>query len=223
MKVSSNKQIRVKIINSFSFLFIMIGDNFIKRNKIVIFLAVILFMRKIIDSKLFIGITVGFILCYILNNLGSVSSLIKQTSVREDKDGNYPEFPYINKDIKLQRAFMDISRYENYNYQAINNAIKHMEQFLRIKNNFKNVENTKQFYDLAFIERKNSMDSLRSLLLQIPVRNRKKLIKIIKYISKVSKRYLISMAQINNDRWNHNETSSDMGPIYIDRYKNLNE
>ena len=204
----------------------MIDDNFIKRNKIVIFLAVILFMRKFIDSKLFLGIVAGFILCYILNNLGTVSSLIKQANPgdnTEKGDEHNSELSYINKDIKLKRAFMDISRYEGFNYQAINNSLQSMERFLRIRSNFKNIENTQQFYDLAFMERKNSMDSLRSLLLQVPVRNRKKLIKIIKYISKVSKRYLISMAQINNDRWNHNNTSTDMGPIYVDRYKSANE
>ena len=189
----------------------------IKKNKMIILIASTLFLRKLVDHKLFLGIIVGFALAYAMNN-----NLFASINLTPEKKTN-KDFFYINNDLKLKRAFMDIRRFETFNFIAVNKALECMERFLQIKDNFANLENTKQFYDLAYLERKKAMRNLRSLLLKIRVRYRKRVLKIIKYISRVSKKYLVELSQINNDRWNQDYTTSSMGPIYTDRLLRYNE
>ena len=199
----------------------MIDSSFFKRNKIPIFFFIIIFIRKIIDSKLFVGIVLGYILCYGMDNTHILSSFINKPTneVTNDTDDT---LVYINKDIKLKRAFIDIRRYETMNFLAINNGLKHMERFLKIKNNFQNLDNTTQFYSLAKMERKKSLHSLKTLLLSSHLRDRKKIIRIIKYIASVSKQYLYKLAQINNDRWNKGYTNREISPIYVENLKGYN-
>ena len=154
----------------------------IKKNKMIILIASTLFLRKLVDHKLFLGIIVGFALAYAMNN-----NLFASINLTPEKKTN-KDFFYINNDLKLKRAFMDIRRFETFNFIAVNKALECMERFLQIKDNFANLENTKQFYDLAYLERKKAMRNLRSLLLKIRVRYRKRVLKIIKYISRVSKK-----------------------------------
>tara|TARA_B100000809_G_C15013288_1_gene485749 strand:+ start:165 stop:767 length:603 start_codon:yes stop_codon:yes gene_type:complete len=200
----------------------MIYRDFLTRNKIPIFFIIIIFIRKIIDSKLFVGITIGYVLCYGMGNMSVLSSIISKPNNNEVTTNSGDDLTYINNDIKLKRAFIDIRRYEGLNYVAINNSLNHMERFLRIRNNFKNLDNTKQFYSLAQMERKKALVSLKSLLLKSRVRERKKIIRIIKYIAKVTKKYLYELVQINNDRWNKGYISSDISPIYVENLSGYN-
>ena len=201
----------------------MIYREFLTRNKIPIFFVIIIFIRKIIDSKLFVGIVLGYILCYGMDNMNVLSSIInKPNNSNEVTTNSGDDLMYINNDIKLKRAFIDIRRYEELNYVAINKALNHMERFLRIRNNFRNIDNTTQFYSLARMERKKALTSLKSLLLKSRVRERKKIIRIIKYIAKVSKKYLYELAQINNDRWNKGHITSDISPIYVENLNGYN-
>ena len=201
----------------------MISRAFLTRNKIPILFVIIIFIRKIIDSKLFVGIVLGYILCYGMDNMNVFSSIINKSGDRNEITPNSGDnLMYINSDIKLKRAFIDIRRYEGLNYVAINKALNHMERFLQIRNNFRNIDNTTQFYSLARMERKKALTSLKSLLLKSRVRERKKIIRIIKYIAKVSKKYLFELAQINNDRWNKEYTTSDISPIYVENLSGYN-
>tara|TARA_B100000315_G_C14256618_1_gene442219 strand:+ start:38 stop:643 length:606 start_codon:yes stop_codon:yes gene_type:complete len=201
----------------------MIYRDFLTRNKIPILFVIIIFIRKIIDSKLFVGIVLGYILCYGMDNMNVFSSIINKSGDRNEITPNSGDnLMYINSDIKLKRAFIDIRRYEGLNYVAINKALNHMERFLQIRNNFRNIDNTTQFYSLARMERKKALTSLKSLLLKSRVRERKKIIRIIKYIAKVSKKYLFELAQINNDRWNKEYTTSDISPIYVENLSGYN-
>ena len=201
----------------------MIYIDFLTRNKIPIFFVIIIFIRKIIDSKLFVGIVLGYILCYGMDNMNVLSSIINKPGDSNEVTTNSGDnLMYINNDIKLKRAFIDIRRYEGLNYVAINKALNHMERFLQIRNNFINIDNTTQFYSLARMERKKALISLKSLLLKSHVRERKKIIRIIKYIAKVSKKYLYELAQINNDRWNTGHTTSDISPIYVENLSGYN-
>ena len=200
----------------------MIYRDFLTRNKIPIFFLIIIFIRKIIDSKLFIGIAIGYVLCYGMGNMSVISSIISNPNSNEVTTNSDDNLSYINNDIKLKRAFIDIRRYEGLNYVAINNALNHMERFLLIRNNFRNIDNTTQFYSLAKMERKKALASLKSLLLKSRVRERKKIIRIIKYIAKVSKKYLYDLAQINNDRWNTGNITSDISPIYVENLSGYN-
>ena len=201
----------------------MIYRDFLTRNKIPILFVIIIFIRKIIDSKLFVGIVLGYILCYGMDNMSVFTSIINKSGDSNEITPNSGDnLMYINSDIKLKRAFIDIRRYEGLNYVAINNALNHMERFLRIRNNFRNIDNTTQFYSLARMERKKALTSLKSLLLKSRIRERKKIIRIIKYIAKVSKKYLYGLAQINNDRWNKGYTTSDISPIYVENLSGYN-
>ena len=200
----------------------MIYRDFLTRNKIPIFFFIIIFIRKIIDSKLFVGIAIGYVLCYGMGNTSVLSSIISNSNSNEVSTNSDDNLSYVNNDIKLKRAFIDIRRYEGLNYVAINNALNHMERFLRIRNNFRNIDNTTQFYSLAKMERQKALVSLKSLLLKSRVRKREKIIRIIKYIAKVSKKYLYELAQINNDRWNTGNITSDISPIYVENLNGYN-
>ena len=46
--------------------------------------------------------------------------------------------------------------------------------------------------------------------------------KIIKYIARVSKKYLYELAQLNNDRWNNDYITSDIQPIYVEELSGYN-
>ena len=169
-------------------------------------------MRKMIHNKLFIGIVVGYGLCFCISHQDIVTSLLPSYNDNEAKKNN--KIHFLNKDVKLRRAFLDIRKYEGFNYLAVNKGLKHMERFMKIRHNFSSFENTFQFYSLAKMERKKSLFALRGLLFHSQKRASRKVLKIIKYIAKVSKHYLYEMAQINNDRWNDGDTSQN--PIYVD-------
>lgn len=200
-------------------------EDLIKQNKILVFFGVLIFIRKLIDSKLFIGILVGFFFCYGLNNTSQLSSIFNMRNVQrqeERPDNTFNNMKHINNDIKLKRAFLDMKQIRTNNFLAINNALKHMERFLKIKNNFRELEDTTQFYKLAKIERKKTLDSLHSIFLNIHPRDKIKAVQIIKYIAKVSKRYLMDIAQLNNDLWNQEHINQTISPIYIEELDEYN-
>tara|TARA_Y100001970_G_scaffold230459_1_gene286150 strand:+ start:121 stop:756 length:636 start_codon:yes stop_codon:yes gene_type:complete len=201
----------------------MITTEIIKKNKIVLLFLAIIFMKKMIHQRLFIGIILGYLLCFSISNQefmttfsNSISSLTskKGDSYHENSGTKKNKLLYVNKDIKLKRAYIDIRRYEGQNYLAINKSLKHMERFMKIRHNFHHVDNTTQFYSLAEMERTKSITSLKTLLLHSPKKYSRKMTKIIAYIDKVSTQYLYNMAQINNDRWNEGDTF--ISPIYTE-------
>ena len=79
----------------------MIYRDFLTRNKIPIFFLIIIFIRKIIDSKLFVGIVLGYILCYGMDNMNVFSSIINKSGDRNEITPNSGDnLMYINSDIK---------------------------------------------------------------------------------------------------------------------------
>ena len=199
----------------------MINKDFINRHKIPLFFLIIVFLRKLINNKLFTGIVLGYILCYGMGNTQIMSSFVNKTDEATNNNNNANVY-YVNKDIKLKRAFIDIRKYEGLNYLAVNKSLKHMNRFLRIKSKFRTLENSTQFYSLAKMEQTKAIISLEALLFKSRIRDRKKIIKIIKYIDKVSKKYLHELAQINNNRWNKDDITSNIGPIYVDDLNGYN-
>ena len=179
----------------------------------LIFIGVVV-LRKLLDKSLLIGVGIGMLLSFYILKGNFVESISKFTV---NKEKNETKLQTINNEPTIKKVFKDINKYATQNnYININESLEHMEQFLKIRKNIKELDNKKQFYDLAKMERKKSLDSLVSSMVTMDAQKSKKLKKIIKYLGKTTKKILLQIGNIVNKEWNDGNINQRSGVINLD-------
>lgn len=188
-----------------------------KNNYIFVFIGLII-LRQLFNKSMLIGIGVGMLLSFIILKGNFVDSISRFTSFTENPSASpTKKLTNINNDPTIKKVFKDIENFKNANnYLVMNEALQHMEQFLKIRKNIENIDNKKQFYDLAKMERKKSLSEIISLMVSMPTRDSKRLKKIIKYLGKVTKKYLLQIGNAVNKEWNNNDIDETSGMVHLD-------
>ena len=188
-----------------------------KKNYIIILIGLVI-LRQLFNKSLLVGVGIGMLLSFMMLKGNFVDSISRFTNFTENPLVNSQKrLTNINKDATIKKIFKDIERFKNENnYLVMNEALQHMEQFLKIRKNIKNIDNKKQFYDLAKMERKKSLSEIISLMISMSSSDSRKFKKIIKYLGKVTKKYLLQIGNVVNEEWNNDDVNETSGVVHLD-------
>jgi hypothetical protein len=169
----------------------------------IIIISIFLFSNFKIKGNLIIALFVGILICYILNEkVNSQSSNNKNNLKKKIKEINIK-----NKNVNNYNDFIDFLFYikecKEYNYETYKNIVDNIDSFLEIYRNIKlGVKYCKYNYDVAIDKKRNALNSLHSLILNIDssfLLNEKLNDSIFK-LQKIFNIYENEMIQICNDK-----------------------
>ena len=138
----------------------------------IIIISIFLFSNFKIKGNLIIALFVGILICYILNekvnsqnnnNKNNLKKKIKEINIKNKNVNNYNDF--------IDFLFY-IKECKEYNYETYKNLVDNIDSFLEIYRNIViGVKYCKYNYDVAIDKKRNALNSLHSLIINIDSSN----------------------------------------------------
>ena len=185
-----------------------------KQNQMVIgSILGLLFLRKMIDRHLLVGIAIGMFFSFLILK----GKLVPSINAFQSPPQKTSTLPYINKNPTVQKILQNIMSFRTENNRlVINEALQHINRFLKIGETIRQLDPKRPFYDLAKMERKKGLDRVVSLMLGMGPQDSIKLKKSIWHLGKVTKQILLKIGHQVNQDWNKTQSSTH-GPVHLDQ------
>lgn len=188
----------------------------------ILLISIFIFSNIKLKKNFIISIIFGLIICFFLNeknrfnnnnNKDILDGKIKKININNKNIYNYPDF------INFLYFIIEL---KEYNYETFENIVKNIDSFLEIYRNIKKgVKLDFYDYDIAVDKKRNALNSLHSLILNIDNENiiEKKLNNSLDLLKNIFYKYEFEMIKICNRKIKKNGLNKNTKIINInDKY-----
>tara|TARA_A100001015_G_C15031668_1_gene733642 strand:- start:2218 stop:2892 length:675 start_codon:yes stop_codon:yes gene_type:complete len=178
-------------------LFDSIENNYLFKYICIIIFCIFIFSSIKINFSSFIGFLFGVTICYYIYNKNLITKYNREELLKKNKISTQ----FIKKFPEFEDFIYSITDIKNYNLHTYNNIIQNINSFLNIYTDIKfGVNNCKYNYDLAVDMKRNALNNLHSIIINIEENkvliNKLKL--LINKLHNILNKYLNKMITICN-------------------------
>lgn len=180
-----------------------------------------------VENKVIISCIISFGVIYLYYTYDNNTILKNKQETTNNVFSNKPnDYRFVSNDESIIDLMKSLKHIKKYNKLAYNEALKHLDNFLRLKDDISHgIGYPKQNCEVAIEERKKALNALSSLIVNCPNYQNdifeNQIINTIKKLENLTYNYLYENARVLNQDWEDGKVDITSGEIILNAPKGV--